>query len=328
MPPGGWPNISDYWPDAPQRMGPPADVHEEPGAAPTRIGAPWQEPAVRAAMLGRPAPAVRGRSRGRVLGGAVLAVLLLVGGGFVAYRKVAQGNRPAGDRPAALPSVAVTAAPPPREMGPATVLPEPSPSATTTVPAAGAPVARPGKGTFTLVDDVTAITIRTARLDDGIVDVAVPDGSDAVPRTSVDNGSVTLGLARGGRRTDVVVRLDNRVSWAIRLGGGAHRMILDLGGANVRSVTFDGGAALIDLSLPRLDGTLPIEMRGGVNQWRIATAGRVKVQLVARQGAGRVVLYGQDRGGLDRGQRVSADGRDGIDVDAAAGFGSLTVVGA
>src|SRR5206468_8344000 len=39
----GWPAIADYWPDAPQRMGPPADLHEEPGAAPTRIGAPWQE---------------------------------------------------------------------------------------------------------------------------------------------------------------------------------------------------------------------------------------------------------------------------------------------
>jgi hypothetical protein len=38
-----------------------------------------------------------------------------------------------------------------------------------------------------------------------------------------------------------------------------------------------------------------------------------------------VVLYGDDRGGLRRGERLSANGGSGIDVDATAGFGTLTV---
>jgi hypothetical protein len=179
-----------------------------------------------------------------------------------------------------------------------------------------------------LVDDVSDITVSTGRLDDGIVQVGVPDGSDARPRTTVDGGAVELGVRDGGRNTDLDVRLDSRVSWAIRFRGGARRMSVDLGGTRVRSVTFDGGVARIDLRLPALDGTLPIALNGGVNQWRIVTVGRVGVQVMARDGAGDVELYGRDRGGLDRGGRVSADGRDGIEVDASVGFGSLTVVGA
>jgi hypothetical protein len=329
-PPGGWPSIADYWPDAPQRGGPPADVREDPAAAPTRIGAAGQEPAVRAAVLGRPAAPRTARRTGRALGGAGLAVLLLLGGGFIAYRKVAQESRPEGAPPAARPSVAVPAVPS-GAMGPVTLLPEPSPSSPArTTPSEHARKqvpARPDKGTFTLVDDVSDITIRTARLDSGIVQVTAPDGSDAAPRTTVDGGAVRLRVDRRGRNADLVVRLDDRVSWAVRLGGGARSVTVDLGGADVRSVAFEGGAARIDLTLPRLDDTLPIALSGGVNRWRITTQGRVAVQVVARRGAGDVVLYGRDRGGLDRGDRVRADGRDGIDVTATAGFGSLRVVG-
>jgi hypothetical protein len=369
-PPEGWPNIADYWPDAPQRMGPPADLHEDPAAAPTRIGAPWQqgadahensgaaptrigvswrqgadahensgaaprrigvswpEGAVRAAVLGRAADATKPKRRGRVLAGAGLAVLLLVGGGFAAYRKMAQESSLAGPPPA----VSVSTAPAPEPvasgaMGPAVVLPEQSaPTTATSEPAQPEP-ARPKAGTFWLVDDVSDITIRTKKLDQGIVEVGRPDGSDAKPRTTVDGGDVKLRLDKGGRHTDVDVRLDNRVEWTIRLDGGARTMTVDLGGAELRSVTFGGGVARLDLTLPRLDGTLSIAMNGGVNQWRITTEGRVKVRVAAAKGAGHVVLYGRDRGGMGRGDRVEADGRDGIDVNAGAGFGSLTVVG-
>ncbi|MFI6071443.1 hypothetical protein ACIA5C_07615 [Actinoplanes sp. NPDC051343] len=368
-------------------MGPPADLHEEPGAAPTRIGASWQAgaavgdgmgvwpgrdgaprsvgagsevgssgagaawrtavaggefaaepglggggaagqaPAVRAAVLGRAVATLAPRRWGRVLAGGGVAVLLLLGGGVVAYKKMARETRLAGPPP-----VVVVSPGPSGKMGPAVVLPSPSPSATSGRPAAQHSArttpGRPAKGTFVLVDDVSDITVRTAELGNGIVKVSVPDGSDARPRTTVDGGAVQLGVRDGGRNTDLDVQLDSRVSWTIRFGGGARRMSVDLSGTNVRSVTFDGGAARIDLRLPALGGTLPIAMNGGVNRWRIVTDGRVGVQLVARRGAGDVELYGRDRGGMDRGDRVSADGRDGIDVNASAGFGSLTVVGA
>jgi hypothetical protein len=283
---------------------------------------------VRAAVLGQAARLRAPRRRGRVLTGVGLAVLLLLGGGVAAYRKMAGGDRLDGAPPAARPTVVVSPGPSGR-MGPVAVLPLPSASKASSGAARRQTVpGRPAEGTFVLVDDVSDITISTGRLDDGIVRVSVPEGSDARPRTTVDGGAVELGVRDGGRDTDLDVRLDSRVSWALRFGGGARRVSVDLGGTRVRSVTFDGGAARIDLRLPALDGTLPIALNGGVNQWRIVTDGRVGVQVVARRGAGDVELYGRDQGGLDRGGRVSSDGRDGIDVDASAGFGSLTVVGA
>jgi hypothetical protein len=247
---------------------------------------------------------------------------------------MAQESRLDGPPPAALPTVVASPEPSAR-MGPVVVLPSPRASTSSSNSKAAPPpttapttAARPARGTFVLVDDVSDIMVTTARLDDGIVKVSVPDDSDAVPRTSVDGGTVKLGLRDGGRDNDLVVQLDSRVSWAIRFGGGARKISVDLGDTRVRSVAFEGGAARIDLRLPPLDDTLPIAMDGGVNQWRIVTDGRVGVQVLARRGAGDVEIYGRDRGGLDRGDEVSADGRDGIDVNASAGFGSLSVVGA
>lgn len=320
-PPGGWPNIADYWPDAPQRMGPPADLHEDPAAAPTRIGPPLHEQVPRPVPADRPAVPRRGRRRVRPLLGAAVTVLVLLAGGAVAYRKVADRT------PVAQPRPSGSAAPaPPGSPAPVAVLPKQNPTPATRSPAPPTS-AGPATGTFWLVNDVSEISLSSARVDDGIARVRVPDGSDAVPKATTDGNTIRLavGSRRGGGSTRIEVQLDNRISWAIRLGGGARDMTLDLGGATVRSVAFEGGVANIDLTLPRLGRTLPIRMTGGVNQWRIGTDGQVAVRVVARGGAGKVVLYGDDRGGLARGERVSANGGSGIDVDATAGFGTLTV---
>jgi hypothetical protein len=319
-PPDGWPNIADYWPDAPQRMGPVADLHEDPAAAPTRIGSPLHEQVLRPAPAARPGGDQSGRRRVRPLLGAALTVLVLLAGGAFAYRKAADQKTAAAPRPV----VSFAVPTPTGSPGPVSVLPKQGPSPAPTSPTASVGLAA---GTFSLVDDVSEISLSTGRVDGGIARVAVPDGSDAVPKVTTDGNSIRLsvGSKRRGGNTRVEVQLDNRISWAIRLGGGAQQMTLDLGGATVRSLVFDGGAHRIDLTLPRLGRTLPIRMTGGVNQWRIGTDGQVAVRVVAQRGGGKVVLYGDDRGGLGRGKRVSANGGSGIDVEATAGFGTLTV---
>jgi hypothetical protein len=325
LPPSdAWPNIADYWPDAPQRMGPPADLHEDPAAAPTRIGAPLHEQLVRAVPPDRPGGVRIGRRRLRPLLGAAVAVLLLLGGGAVAYRKVADRNSAAGPDPVGVPAVTTA---PPAAGSPAPIVVAPTPRPSASAKSSAPAVAGPATGTFWLVDDVSEITVSTARVSGGIARVGVPDGSDAVPRASTKGNTIRLavGSRHRGRDTRIVVQLDSRISWAIRLGGGARQMTLNLGGATLRSVAFEGGAARIDLTLPRLVRTLPIRMSGGVHQWRIGTEGKVAVGLVARKGAGKVVLYGRNHGGLRHGERVSVNGGSGIDVDAIAGFGTLTV---
>ncbi len=326
-PPSGLPNIADYWPDSPQRMGPPADLHEDPAAAPTRIGLPLHEQVLWPGPVARPDGDPPARRRVRPLLGAAAVVVVLLAGGAFAYRKTADRKTAADPRPVV--SFTVPADAPTGSAGPVAVLPKQNPSAPPSTPGTPAPStsAAPATGSFWLVDDVSEISLSTARVDGGIARVGVPDGSDAVPRATTDGNSIRLSVRsrRRGGDTRIEVQLDSRSSWAIRLGGGAQHMTLDLGGATVRSVVFDGGAHRIDLTLPRLGRTLPIRMTGGVNQWQIGTDGQVAVQVVARRGGGKVVLYGDDRGGLRRGERVRANGGSGIDVDATAGFGTLTV---
>ena len=322
-----WPNIADYWPDAPQRMGPPADVHEDPAAAPTRIAPALPEEVLRP-LPAEPAGGARSRRRRvRPLLGAAAAVLVLLGGGAVAYRKVADRNTSTGAK--SVPPPVVTSAPA-RSGSPAPIVvqPPPSPAGSTRPSSSPSPTATvPATGTFWLVDDVSEISVSMARVNGGIARVGVPDGSDAVPRATAKGNTIRLAVGsrhRGGS-TQIAVQLDNRISWAIRLGGGARRMTLDLRGALLRSVSFEQGVARIDLTLPRLSSTLPIRMADGVHDWRIRTDGEVAVDVLARHGGGKVVVYGRDRGPLGRGERLRVDGRAGIDVDAVGGFGTLTV---
>jgi hypothetical protein len=183
---------------------------------------------------------------------------------------------------------------------------------------------------FELAGGLSEITIGTARLGSQLVRVGTPRGSGAVPRLTRHGSDVRLTVSsRGGDPAKVTVLLDDRLVWTIRINGGTRRAGLDLTGAAVRRIDLDGGADRIDLALPRLRGTVPIRLSGGVHTWRIHTSGRVAVRLVARRGAGHVELYGRDRGGIGPGSTVTetrgSPGR--IDLDAEAGVGSLTVSG-
>lgn len=334
-----WPNIADYWPDAPHRIGPAADMNEEPGAAPTRIGWPLlvQSGVDTPVPAGGPAPVPR-RPR-KVLGslvGVVLTVLLL-GSGAVAYHRLTV--RPTAARVAptasAPPSVAASA---PALPAPAVVMPSPTPSRGTSSSASAgpsqssspaAPTPLPAAATFELVSDVDVIAVSAARLDRGIAEVGTPSGSNAVPHASMVGDVLRLAVdTKGDDGTPkVTVRLDSRVAWSISIRGGARRLLVDLSDGTVKRFDLLGGASLIDLTLPRLGGLLPIRMDGGVNTWLIHTDGKAAVRVLVRKGAGKIVLYGRNRGGVESGRIVTsaASGHGAIAIDAADGIGKLAV---
>jgi hypothetical protein len=310
--PPAWPRIADYWPD--------------PAAAPAR---PQRQPP----PLLPPAPAKRWAKP--VIGTAV-AVLLVAGAAITGHRLL---TRPA-DAPAGPAAVAAPTAVPSTDpaTGPAIVLPEPSPSSSSFAPRPKAPPPPPtsaaakkppAAGSFELASNLTELSIGTARLASGIARVSTPAGSSAVPKLAVSGGTAELTVTeKGDGATKVAVVLDDRVVWTIRIGGGSRLTRIDLSGAGVARIDLIGGAREIDLTLPRLRQVLPIRMSGGVHTWRITTADRVPVRLIARDGAGGVELYGDDQGGLDKGERVGTSGGtdDGeLDLDAVAGIGALTV---
>ena len=341
--PAAWPNIADYWPDAPHRIGPAADLHEDPGAAPTRIQMPLHVEMGPAgpAGFGVPAPPRRRRRVFKPLLGVALTALLLGSGAVAYHRLTARATSAPQAQAASSPPTEAASVPAPALPAPAVVMPSPSPTPSASAgapsgtrssapPAADTPL--PAAATFDLVSDLDELTVSVQRLDQGVAEVGTPPGSNAVPRASMVGAVLRLAADTRGDtgKPQVVVRLDSRIAWSIRIDGGVRHLAVDMADGKVRRFDLNGGATRIDLALPRLTGLLPIRMTGGVNTWRIDTDGQVAVQVLVRKGAGRIVLYGRDRGGVGHGKTVRslAGGRGAIVVDAVGGIGKLTVAAA
>jgi hypothetical protein len=217
-------------------------------------------------------------------------------------------------------------------------MPSPTPARSTSSGAtAGAPQSAapststplPDAATFELESDADELIVSAERLDQGVAQVSTPSGSNAVPRAKMVGTVVQLSVGTKGKdgKPRVDVQLDSRIAWSIRIRGGVRHLVVDLSGGKVQRFDLLGGATLIELTLPRLGGLLPIRMTSGVNTWLIRTDGQAAVRVLVRKGAGRIVLYGRNLGGIARGNTVTsfAVGRGAIAIDAVGGIGQLAV---
>lgn len=332
-PAGGVPRISDYWPDAPHRMSPEADYYPGEGQPPPVAAGP---PPVR--VFSPPEPPRR--SGLRFLLGA-LAALVFLGGSMVTLgRLVLRGDgatvttRP--DAAAPIPTGTIAAAPP---SPPVSIAPEgpASSSAATGDPATKDPARSPApgrtaelpfrSGTFEMVSDVAELDLAIASLGADPVRVTAPSGSGLTPRLSRDGSTVRLTVKSDGQGTGrLAVRLNRKVAWSLRITGGARDADFALSSGMIRRIDLIGGAAGWTMALPAPDGTLPIRMTGGVGTWTITTPRRVPVRVLLRDGGGSVTLNGDRTRGIDRNTTLrEGDGEGGLDIDAVAGLGTLTV---
>ena len=329
--PPALPSISDYWPDAPHRIGPPADHYtDEPTESEVdallRSGGRERVPHV--PHIAPP----RRRSRRPVILGFVLVALLLAGASLTGYALTRPASReelsvappPARSTPAEAPTVAA----PPAEAPTATRKPSASPTRAKTV---SAPVRDRDEAAFELVSDAAVIDLRAAELGDDLYRITTPAKSSVVPRAQLGAAGVRLFLDDNGERGDasVTVLLNADVRWSMRITGGVKAGVFDLGAAHVDEVDFAGGAARIDLTLPPPDGTMPIRLSGGVNRFEVRTDQGVPVRVRTRRGAGQVKLDGRTDDGVARGASfLSPDwaaSKNRIDLDAVAGVGTLRV---
>ena len=319
--PSTLPSIADYWPDAPHRIGPPADHYtDEPTEAAVdalrRSGRRDREPTVARA----PSPPRR-RSRRPALLGAALTVLLAAAGitGFALARHgdspwAAGTPQPQAPTPASSPRAA-----------------PPSPDAPSRARAVSAPVRGRQQARFELVSDAAEIDLRAAGLGDELYRITTPDDSGVLPRAQLGATGVRLFLDDNGERggAAVTVLLNADVRWSVRITGGVRAGVFDLGAAKVDEVDFAGGAARIDLTLPDPDGTLPVRLSGGVNRFEVSAGRGVPVRVRTRRGAGQVRLDGRTDDGVARGASFLsphwADSENRIDLDAVAGVGTLRV---
>jgi hypothetical protein len=334
-PAGGFPSISDYWPDAPHRMGPPADFYHDPIEDARRP--PRPEPAAPGTKpTGTRPPARAGRRKliallltVAVLAAAGIAVTTLTrhrDTGTVANRAPDSGSAPAAvvDDPVATAAATAGATPVP-------TVTSAKPSADTH--AVSAPLNGLTTAGFELASDAVTVNLRSAVLGGDLFRITTPATSGVLPRATVRGGAIRLTLARVGKtgKAAVDVTLNAGVRWSIRVSGGVSQGALDLHDLALTAVELAGDAARIDLQVPRPDGTLPVRITGGLNQLRLTTAGGVAIRVRARGGAGQVVLNGRTDNGVARGRSFTSGpfdaSTDRIDLDATVGIGSVIVAG-
>jgi hypothetical protein len=185
--------------------------------------------------------------------------------------------------------------------------------------------------TFELLDGATLVRVRAGALGDDLFRVTVPDGGGLTPKIDRDHDDVRLRLAPdgdgGSGEVDVVVNAD--VAWALRTVGGAQDLRIDMTGGHTDSIEFAGGASRIEVALAKPAGPTPVTMTGGVDQFAVTLPAGTPVRVAAASGAGQVTLDGQTHQGVGGGQVFTAggwqDGGAGVDVQARAGAGGITI---
>ena len=89
------------------------------------------------------------------------------------------------------------------------------------------------------------------------------------------------------------------------------------------------GSDVLDVSLPRPAGTLPLLLAGGVSQFLLSLPGGVPAQVTVGGGASSVSVDGQDLTGVAGGTVLTPPGwataSSRFDIDATSGFSRLTV---
>jgi hypothetical protein len=186
-------------------------------------------------------------------------------------------------------------------------------------------------GAFLLVRDAAArVDLRLGELPGRLYRISTPSDSGLSPRVSGGDGRVRLALqVVGGSGPDTVtIVLNRRVRWDIRMPAGAGEQRLDLTEGSVARLDV-GSSGLLDLALPRPDGTVPVTLRGGVGSVSVAAPRAAPVRFRLLGGAGSVDTPWRLSNGALAGA-VLTDSRwanrpDRYAVYAREGVGSLTL---
>jgi len=308
--------------------------HDEPAPAPPRLlpPPPWlareldrPEPVTPAVPFFDPEPdmsAPTSRSPRRlamVVTGlvALFLVAALVGAGVVdALRTTSDTTVADSPPPANDPGV----------VDPAAVDPEPATERLVT-----GPLGELQQAEFDLVSGTTTVNIRAADLGGDLYRVRTPIDADVQPRVIADGNRIKLHLVPNDQSGPGVVdiELHSSVRWQLRLTGGVAEHSIDLTGAELSGVDIVGGAARIELSLPAPDGTLPVRMTGGANQFLINAPDGPPAQVRFGAGAASATIDSRSHDGIAPGAVFTGQGwagaTDRYDIDAVAGLSVLTL---
>jgi len=197
------------------------------------------------------------------------------------------------------------------------------PSSSTPPPAPqGASLPADGRSSATL-DVATGTLVLTI----GVANLGGTSGT--LLRVTVRSGKNALIYLSATDASAVTVTLNAAVSWRLDLAGGTKRTVADLRGGQVAGIAVTKGSDVIDLTLPRPRGSVPIRLAAGASQFLLSLPSGVPVRLTAARGAGEVSLAGRDHVHVAVGTVFTtpgwAAGAVGFDIDATAGAARVAV---
>ncbi|GFJ92543.1 hypothetical protein [Phytohabitans rumicis] len=115
-----------------------------------------------------------------------------------------------------------------------------------------APIGKRTEAQFDLVTGTTTVNLRSADLGGDLYRISTAEGSDVLPRPVHEGDQVNLHLVQSGESGPgaVDIQLSSRVTWKLRLTGGAATHVVDMGGGRLTGLDLIGGAARAELTLP------------------------------------------------------------------------------
>ncbi|MFL6119501.1 hypothetical protein [Actinophytocola sp.] len=182
-----------------------------------------------------------------------------------------------------------------------------------------------------VVSGADTVTVRAADLGDDLFRASAPVGARVVPVADVDRSAVRVSLtdSAGPGGADLVVELNTKVRWRIRLDGGAKQATVAMGGSRLAGLDFGAGNSRIEASLPEPTGTVPVRMAGGASVFDLRLPRDVATQVRIAGGAGSATIDGVQHTGIPGGTVYTPDGWDSATdrylIDNTAGVSSLTV---
>jgi hypothetical protein len=188
-------------------------------------------------------------------------------------------------------------------------------------------------GTLDVASGFHSVAVRAADLGASLFRAATPATSSALPTATVDRGHVLIGergAASGGGPAYLDVAISTSVRWTLRFTGGASSLRLALSAGRIRAVDLVSGFALINLTLPKPDGSLRVTMAGGSTDFAVHLVDAAPARVRVAGGAGTVILDGARRTGVAGGTTLApptwATAANRYDIDCTAGVSTLSVV--
>jgi len=187
--------------------------------------------------------------------------------------------------------------------------------------------------TLAVVSGAATVTVTAAPMPGSLIRAWTPDNSGVRPQLVSAAGRIQLFLADTGQHgpSAVSIELSNAVAWQFQFGGGTGQTVLNLANAKISGVDITAGSSLIQLTLPRPAGTVPITLSSGAGQVDLAVPGGVATQLRLDGGASTATIGGRAHVGLAKGTVLSSPGWaravSRYYVDATGGIGNISVTG-